>query len=303
MGFRNVAFYPWGKAWHLAYHVRVNGKWLTILACSTCGLAALGAWAWRRFGPATYVRAKTMFGRARIYQVEDDAGQTVRLLEVGGIVQSGTYLGERYTELVFEYLKRYDAMFAAGRPIGRVCVLGCGGYDYPEHLVANHPGVAVDAVEIDPAITALARRYFFLDRLIEEYDALDSGKLRLICSDALAHLVAEDPLYDAIVNDTFDAGTPPPHLTTAAFARAVHTRLVPGGLYLANIVSAVEGPDMAFLHEQVALLGREFAHVAVFPCAEDSLTEPDNVIVIATDDGKALKRVMCRFTPGVFRNM
>ncbi len=262
------------------------GRKATLLTCGFAAvgaLGALGAWLWHRFGPATYVRANTMFGRARIYQVPDDDGVPVRLLEVGRIVQSGTYLDERYTELVFEYLKRYDLMFSIGRNIEHVCVLGCGGYDYPEHLIAAYPDVIVDAVEIDPAITQLARRYFFLDRLIAEYDAIESGRLNLICSDALQHLLEDGPRYDAIVNDTFDAGTPPAHLTTPAFARAVHDRLVPGGLYLTNIVSAVEGPDSAFLHQQVALLENEFAHVEVFPCAQDTLTEADNVIVLATD--------------------
>ena len=239
--------------------------------------------AWRRLGPSTYVRARTMFGRARIYQVEDDEGAPVRLLEVGGIVQSGTYVDERYTQLVFEYLKLYDLMFQAGRPIRHVCVLGCGGYDYPEHLVAHHPEVMVDAVEIDPAITALARRYFFLDRVIEEFEAEQSGRLNLVCADALDHLRATDASYDAIVNDTFDAGTPPEHLTTFGFVEALRARLAPGGLYLGNIVSPLDGPRAAFLRDQVALFREAFANVDVYPCPNGSLFEDDNVVLIASD--------------------
>lgn len=263
------------------------GKQLGIrVALGLTGIGALGFLGvslWRRFGPSTYVRARTMFGRTRIYQVEADDGSPVRLLEVAGIVQSGTYVDERYTELVFEYLKRYDLMFKAGRHIGRICVLGCGGYDYPEHLVANHPDVVVDAVEIDPAITELARRYFFLDRLIAEYDAESTGRLNLICADALEHLRRTAGRYDAIVNDAFDAGAPPAHLTTPAFAKLVHARLAPEGFYLVNIVSALVGPRSSFLHEQVALLKTVFEHVAVYPCARESLTDDDNVIVIASD--------------------
>ena len=222
-----------------------------------------------------------MFGRARIYEVADDAGDPVRLLEVGGIVQSGTYTDERYTDLVFEYLKAYDAMFDCGVPIQRVCVLGCGGYDYPEHLIAHRAPVVVDAVEIDPAITELARRYFFLDRTIEEYETDRTGRLNLICADALEHLLSTRERYDAVVNDAFDGGTPPAHLTTERFARAVHDRLNPDGIYLTNIVSAVEGPGAAFLHMQVALLKAVFDDVEVIPCDRENLTDEDNVIVIA----------------------
>lgn len=249
----------------------------------TAALAA-AAVAWWRMRRRTYLRFPTKFGQARIYQVEDDDGSPVRLLDVGGIVQSGTYVDERYADLVFEYLKRYDIAFLTGRPIQRICVLGCGGYDYPEHLIAHHDHVIVDAVEIDPAITDLAHRFFFLDRIIEEYRTEETDRLNLICRDALAHLQVEGPDYDVIVNDTFDAGTPPAHLTGKTFAQAAHDRLSDGGVFLTNIVSALEGPGSSFLHEQVDMLGAVFKHVYVFPCDPDNLTEPDNVIVAATDE-------------------
>ena len=255
-----------------------------IAAIAAAGTLAASAVAlWRRFGPSTYVRIPTMFGKARVYQVSDDEGADVRLLEVGGIVQSGTYLDERYADLVFEYLKRYDLMFSTERRIRHVAVLGCGGYDYPEHLIAHYPEVTCDAVEIDPAITAIARRYFHLDRIIEEYDAERSGRLNLVCADALDFLKTADRLYDAIVNDTFDAGKPPAHLTTLEFYRAAHDCLMPGGMFLTNIVSPLVGPDATFLWRQVRLMELAFSHVGVYPCATDEFADSDNVIVIASD--------------------
>ena len=274
------------------------------LALAALGAVGIGIWVWQRFGPGTYARFDTMFGKTRIYQVDDDHGEPVRLLEVEGIVHSGTYLDERYTELVFDYLKRYDVLFEHLNAPKRICVLGCGGYDYPEHLIANHAPVIVDAVEVDPAITELAKRYFYLDRLIEEYETEKTGRLNLICDDALHFLKTSTERYDAIVNDTFDAGDPPAHLTTEKFARIVSDKLVEGGLYLTNIVSPLEGPDSSFLNEQVALLESVFDTVELLPCAPDwnekydetaqtpsckpapsfdnPFTTTDNVIVIAT---------------------
>jgi len=258
------------------------GKRLGIAVAGMAAALAAGMWLWRRYGPSTYLRFDTMFGTAKVYRVLDDDGSPVQLLEVDGIVQSGTYLDERYTDLVFEYLKRYDLMFEPPHPIKRVLVLGCGGYDYPEHLVAHHPSLIVDAVEIDPAITAIARHYFFLDRVIEEYDTEAEGRLNLICADALDYLLATDRRYDAIVNDTFDGGTPPAHLTTRAFAQAVREHLNPGGQYLTNIVSPLEGPDAAFLREQESLLESVFGNVRIVPCADDCFAESDNVIVMCS---------------------
>lgn len=231
----------------------------------------------------TYLTYPTRFGRARIYQVLADDGSPVRLLEVGGIVQSGTYLDERYTEPVFEYLRAYDLMFQADRPIRKVCILGCGGYDYPQHLVAAYPEVAVDAVEVDPAITALARRYFFLDRLLAEYRPEEEGRLSLIEADALEFLRGTSHSYDAIVNDAFDGGTPPEHLAGIAFLEAVRNRLNPGGLYLTNIVAPLTGAGSEFLYRQIALMGTVFAHVYIFPCDSGSLDDPDNIIAVAAD--------------------
>ena len=268
--------------------MRCRSRLLLATGAAAAAAAGIGLWLWRRYGPATYARFDTMFGRARVYEVADNEGSPVRLLEVGGIVHSGTYLDERYADLVFDYLKRYDMMFGEGRHVSRVLVLGCGGYDYPEHLIAHHPDVAVDAVEIDPAITAIARRYFFLDRIIEEYDTEATGRLNLICDDALHFLQTTGRRYDAIVNDAFDAGAPPAHLTTPQFAQAARNRLKPGGTYLTNIVSALEGPDSAFLREQARMLETVFGSVRIVPCASDGLagheglTEKDNVIVMCT---------------------
>ena len=262
-------------------------KRLTILGGVIAGAVAcagIAGWLWQRFGPNTYARFRTMFGTASVYQVSDDEGQPVQLLAVNGIVQSGMYTDEnRYCDLVFEYLKKYDTVFELRPDAKRICVLGCGGYDYPKHLIAHFPDATVDAVEIDPAITDIAQRYFSLDRLVEEFETEQTGRLNLVCADALEHLETPGPIYDAIVNDAFDAGTPPKHLTTAAFVHAVHERLVPGGVYATNIVSPLAGTKAAFLHAQVALLDAEFGHVRILPCATEAFGEADNVVVLAWD--------------------
>lgn len=229
------------------------------------------------------------FGTARIYEVKDDAGHPVRLLEVDGIVQSGTYVADGYedastppyTQLVFDYLKKYDTVFARKADIKRVCVLGCGGYDYPKHLIADHAPVAVDAVEIDPTITSLAERYFYLDRLIEEHETESTGRLNLIENDALVQLLESETTYDAIINDTFDGGTVPEHLSALPFYMQVKRRLNEGGIYATNIVGALKGPNSSFLQQQMELMRAVFEHVEVIPCDNDDPYSEDNVVILA----------------------
>lgn len=233
---------------------------------------------------------QTLFGSALVYDQVDDKGDTVRFLSVNGLKESATYLDDRWNELVFDYTKRYNLMFAAGIPLNRVLMIGGGGYSYPKYLISHRGDVTMDVVEMDGAITDLAREFFFLDRLEEEYGAQASGRLNLICDDgrAFAERCAADPgaRYDAVLNDSFAAGVPAPSLTTVEAARAVRGCLVPGGLYLSNVVSSLRGQGSQFLQAQFKTLSRVFRHVHVVPCCAIGMDfMRDNLMVIATDGG------------------
>ena len=75
---------------------------------------------------------RTSAGLGRVHMIEDEAGEQVRVLSLGGVFQSATYLGERRFEPVFAYYRGFDALFqvesALGRPIRQVLVLGGGGF-------------------------------------------------------------------------------------------------------------------------------------------------------------------------------
>lgn len=269
---------------------------------------------------------QTMFGSTLVYDQENDDGDTVRYLSINGLKESATYTDDRWNELVFDYTDRYNLMFTAGIPIERVLMIGGGGYSYPKYLISHRPDVAMDVVELDPAITQLAREFFFLDRLEERFAAESSGRLRVLCEDGRDYLervaggaadasrtpgaaaaascggarpAGETGLdanpgaadagagglrYDAVLNDSFAAGLPAPTLTTVEAARAVKACLVPGGLYLSNVVSALEGPHARFLQAEAATLRRVFARVHVVPVTDYGIGFlHDNLMVIATD--------------------
>lgn len=261
------------------------------IAAVAAGVLTVGTiLALKRIREQRTISFPTKNGKARVYEVNDDNGFPVRLLEVDGIVQSGTYVNDgnepedtpAYTDLVFNYLKQYDRVFEKKKDIQNICVLGCGGYDYPKHLIAHHAPVCVDAVEIDPTITALAERYFYLDRLKEEYDIDENDRLHLITNDALIHLLETGPHYDAIINDTYDGGSVPLHLASYPFYTAVKRRLNPDGVFATNIVSPLQGPDSGFLKQQVDLMKMVFDHVEVIPCDSEHPYTEDNVVVFAS---------------------
>ena len=176
-------------------------------------------------------------------------------------------------------------------------MLGGGGYAYPKHVVAHRPEARIDVVEIDPDITLLAERYFFLDRLIEEFETEKTGRLGLICDDALHYLEVCETRYDAILNDSFAGRHPVESLLEPSALKLAKTRLAPGGLYLANVISALEGPASAPLEHLVASLFEVFAHVYVIPCGKYPATETDNHMVIATDGEYTFKNAIPQLRP------
>lgn len=230
-----------------------------------------------------FLKFDTMAGPCRVFTVERKEG-LVRMMNVAGTMQSGTYLDDdTYCDLAFSYTRDYDCMFFAGVPVRDVLVLGGGGYSYPKHLIAHRPETFVTCVEIDPVITAIAHRYFFLDRLFEEYDLDETGRLQLVEGDAREFLEETGERYDAIVNDCFSGMSLVESLATCEAVRLYHAHLREGGVYLANVIGAVEGPRSRPMRRIMRTLASEFTHVYVLPGQPSMLSNCDNNVVIATD--------------------
>ena len=227
-----------------------------------------------------YLRRRTMFGPALVFVSQDEDGTDVRLLNVGGAFQSATYTDEELRhELVCVYHRHFaEVMRAAGLDQGRAVVMGGGGYSFPRWL-GVHTHMQVEAVEIDPAVTELAREFFYLD----DACALAEGRLVPVCDDAWHFLQATDTRYDLVVNDAFSRNKPLGPMATAPGARIIHERLAEGGLYLANVIAPLEGAKARVLHETLAVFAEEFAHVYLIPERPEEPSRPACNVMVACD--------------------
>ena len=106
----------------------------------------------------------------------------------------------------------------------RVLMIGLGGGTLATML--HRAGAKVVAVEIDPAIVALARGYFAMPETIEIHVA-----------DGARFITREKRKFDVIVLDAYRGAEMPAHLVTAAFFRRVKARLKPGGVALLNLIA------------------------------------------------------------------
>lgn len=246
-------------------------------------------WGLRRRGVSVL---RTKFGLTLVFDSLTEDKTPVRLLNVNGTFQSVSYIPHDLRfELACEYHRAMAAIIeglvsargrSADRPL-RVMVMGGGGYSLPKYLAAYVPAACVDVVEIDPAITKLARERFFLDDCLEETGAEKDGRIRLVNDDAWGFLRAAAEPYDVIVNDAFSGKRPLGPLTTDEGARVVRGHLAEGGVYLANVRCACEGRGARTLREVEEAFGRELAHVSYVPEWPGEPEKPGNNVVVASD--------------------
>lgn len=115
-----------------------------------------------------------------------------------------------------------------------ILILGLGG-GTEAHLFAEKAlGVAIDGVEIDPAVVEVGRRFFDLDRI---------PNLQVIIADAFE--VVKNPRnyplcasqYDVVVVDTYLGDKVPQALDEETVLVGIKALLVPGGVAIFNRVS------------------------------------------------------------------
>ena len=254
---------------------------LLVLTVVCTVVLALMPWALRKRGVEM---RRTKFGLTLIFESENLDGTPVRLLNVNGTFQSGCYVpNDLHFELACEYHRAMAGVIEGLRRPVRVMVMGGGGYSLPKYLAAYVPAARTDVVEVDPAITAIAREFFFLDECLEKTGAEKDGRLRLVNDDAWAFLRAAAEPYDVIVNDAFSGKRPLGPLTSAEGANVVRSRLAEDGVYLANVRCACTGRGSGPLREVEEAFGREFAHVGYVPEWPDEPEKPGNNAFVATD--------------------
>ena len=227
----------------------------------------------------------TEYGRVNIYNGEY-GGNKVRFLLIDKGNESATFLDEnKKNELVFEYTKFYDLMFKSNIEIKDTLMIGGAGYSYPKYYISHFENKNMDVVEVDDKITEIAKEYFFLDDLYEDYDLYNNHRLNLITADGRTYLNSNTKKYDAILNDAFAGDTPAETLTTMEAAQKIKDSLNDGGVYLSNIISSLDGDNSKFLKAEIATLKTVFNNVYVIPCFfKDNFDIVQNIMVIATDD-------------------
>lgn len=130
--------------------------------------------------------------------------------------------------MVFSYTRMSMASLLFNHNPTRILVIGLGGGTLPTAFHALYPQAHVDAVEIDPAVVAVAEEFF---------DFKPSTNLVVHTQDARVwtkRAVLKETRYDLIILDAFNGEYIPEHLMTQEYLQETKKLLTEQGTLIAN---------------------------------------------------------------------
>lgn len=177
--------------------------------------------------------------------------------------------------LVLEYQHFWKlAMLRPDPEIRRALFIGAGAFGMPQDVSRNYPQASVDVVEIDPMVIEAGRRFFKLD---------EHPKVVAHAGDARRFMRTTEGKWDLVFGDAYNGIRQiPPHLASQEFFQLVSDRLAPGGVFLMNVITAVDGPKAELLGGMMNTLRRVFPHVEAFGVMGPSSPVTQNVILLAS---------------------
>lgn len=226
----------------------------------TLGVGALVAFPPAAFTPDMLrhvVDVNTLYTRAWIFDRDMEVKgemRATRFLRLG--IENSGAMFLNYWGNVFNYLDYFDLCRQFNPGFRRALMIGGGSYTYPGLYLYEYPEATMDVVEIDPKVTEIARRYFYLH---------DDPRLRIFTEDGRVFLNRNREQYDVLFLDAFKSFFYIPHyLATVEAVREMDRALAPNGVVLVNLLCKMEGPGSELFRTMVATFRTVFPQVLVF---------------------------------------
>ncbi|MBT4916941.1 fused MFS/spermidine synthase [Candidatus Peregrinibacteria bacterium] len=216
------------------------------------------------------------YNRIWIYEDKDYyTNSPIRNLQINSNNSSSMFIeDEKKNELVYPYTKFYRLAehFAPNLETG--LMIGGAAYSYPKDFLLNFPEATLDVVEIDPALTEIAKEHFELE---------ENERLNIYHEDGRIFLNNSEKKYDVIFGDAFSGGySIPYHLTTIEAVQKIYDALNENGVALVNIISSIEGENGKFFRAEYYTYKEIFPQVYLFPVHYTKNTENlQNIMLIA----------------------
>jgi spermidine synthase len=271
-----VALPALGRTWVVGALVAVVILVLILIPVGTTKAAtSSGKVIWER---------ETEYQYARV--IQDTDGERRLELNEGQAVHSVYRRGEWLTGGYWDEMLVLP--FAGANPPKRVAILGSAAGTTARALAHYFPDVHVDAVEIDPDVTAVGRQLFDLHgKNITTHNA-----------DARPWLQAQHTRYDAILVDAYRQPYIPFYLATREFFDLVRQRLTPGGTVAINVGHPAQSDKL----EKVltATLRASFGHDRVL---RDPVDDTNTMLLGTTSDTDPAAQLRAAVVPAEVRTV
>ena len=216
------------------------------------------------------IHIETLYSSIRVANGTMD-DRPVRLLYTDpGSCQSAAFLDDP-NELAFSYTKFYAMGTTMNPGAGNILMLGGGGYSVPKWLLAGRselssPEFTLDVVELDPGITEIAQKYFNTPENDPRMRIYHEDARTFVNRAAGALPPGKAGPYNLIFADIFNSYYSVPfHVGTLETARNIHALLAEDGIFIMNIISAVEGDNGRLLRSIHNAFAEVFGEVHIFP--------------------------------------
>lgn len=209
-----------------------------------------------------------------IDSADSAAGRPMRyMLDSPKTAQSEMFLDDS-AALAAAYTRYYDLYKFFAEKSDNVLMLGGGAFSYPKHFIATTQTGQMDVVEIDPGLTKIAEKYFYLK---------PDTRMNIINEDARVYLNTTEKKYDAMFIDVFTSALSIPfHMITKEAVEKEYEHLRDGGAAIVNIIAVIEGAGGKYFRAALATYKSVFPQVYVFPIkAPSNGTAMQNIILVA----------------------
>jgi len=212
---------------------------------------------------------------SRYYNIRiNDAvgGSKARFLVLDGNLHSARWLDR--PGMPFPYIELSTKILQKVKPAPQsALVIGGGGYTVPEFIKTYAPNSEVTVIEIDPDVTAVARRYFLQDPSLPIVTLNEDGRV---------FLNRNRSQFDVLYTDAYVGLSVPPFLATREAFLHMRRALKPDGIGIFNIASARTGKLGAVYEALFTTMHDVFPQIAVFSTDPPNSSEGQNLIVVVT---------------------
>jgi spermidine synthase len=180
----------------------------------------------------------------RVLETAESEYNTIVVAERGTVrtmyfVVDGTYYIESRWDRAYAksldlgYTRTMMAGYLVNPDVKRLLMIGFGGGQISNYLFEQFEGLEVDAVDIDPMVIRLARKYFGVP---------DDPRYRTHAADGRLFVEQAGPevRWDQIMLDAFRGVFVPFHLKTVEYYQSLAKHLTPKGTVVANLHSQTE---------------------------------------------------------------